>query len=207
MRDSSKFWDKIATRYAKKPVADEQAYQKKLRVTREYFRPDMHVLEVGCGTGSTAIAHAPFVQHIRATDFSSQMITIAQGKASAADIGNVSFEVSSVDELSVQSNSLDAVLALSVLHLLESKEEAIGKIHNMLKPGGVFVSSTACIGDFLKILKFIAPVGRFFRLLPVLKVFTTNELVNSLTTAGFTIDYQWQPSKKDAVFIVAKKAA
>ena len=55
----SRFWDRVAEGYAKKPVADEAAYQKKLQVTRDYFRPDMEVLEFGCGTGSTAIAHAP----------------------------------------------------------------------------------------------------------------------------------------------------
>ncbi len=58
------FWDRIAERYAKQPIADEAAYQKKLQVTRDYFRPDMAVLEFGCGTGSTAIAHAPYVKHV-----------------------------------------------------------------------------------------------------------------------------------------------
>ena len=74
MASSPVFWDKVAERYSKKPVADEAAYQTKLRVTREYFRPDMQVLEIGCGTGSTAIAHAPFVEHICATDISPKMM-------------------------------------------------------------------------------------------------------------------------------------
>ena len=60
MGTSSKFWDRIADRYSRRPVADEAAYQKKLEVTRQYFRPEMQVLEFGCGTGSTAIAHAPY---------------------------------------------------------------------------------------------------------------------------------------------------
>lgn len=53
MTRSTRFWDRIAARYARKPVADEAAYQKKLAVTREYLRPDMEVLELGCGTGFT----------------------------------------------------------------------------------------------------------------------------------------------------------
>lgn len=81
MNDSAKFWDKIAEKYSKQPIADEAAYQKKLQVTQEYFKPDMEVLELGCGTGSTAIIHAPYVKHIRAIDISSKMIEIAQGKA------------------------------------------------------------------------------------------------------------------------------
>ena len=70
MNRESKFWDKIADRYSKSPVADEESYQRKLQVTREYLRPDMKVLEFGCGTGSTAITHAPFVNHIQAKGFS-----------------------------------------------------------------------------------------------------------------------------------------
>lgn len=206
MTDSSAFWDKVADRYSKKPVADEATYQKKLRVSREYFQPHMQVLEIGCGTGSTAIAHAPFVKHLRATDISSKMIEIAEDKAAAGGIDNVTFEVSSIDDLNVADQSLDAVLALSVLHLLQDRDEAIAKVHKMLKKDGVFVTSTACIGDTMKFFKFIGPIGTFLGLMPLVRVFTVQELVDSLIDAGFTIDYQWQPGRGKAVFIVAKKA-
>ena len=88
----AKFWDKIAEGYAKQPVADEAAYQKKVQVTREYFQPEMEVLEFGCGTGSTAIAHAPYVKHILAIDISAKMLEIARVKAAAANVGNITFE-------------------------------------------------------------------------------------------------------------------
>ncbi len=206
MSQSPKFWDKIAERYSRRPIADEAAYNKKLQVTREYFKPDMEVLEFGCGTGSTAIAHAPFVKHIQAIDVSSKMIEIAQGKADTGKVGNVTFEHKTIDDLSLPEKSMDAVLGLSILHLLDNKEDVIAKVHRMLKPGGVFVTSTACIGDTMKFFKVIAPIGRFFGLIPFVEVFTTKELEDSLTAAGFTIDYQWQPGKGKSVFIVAKKA-
>ena len=204
MDQSSKFWDKIAKRYSKQPIADEAAYQKKLQVTREYFQPDMEVLEFGCGTGSTAITHAPYVKRIQAIDISSKMIEIAQGKADEKNVENVIFEQSSINEFSVSDQTLDAVLGLSILHLLDNKEEVIAKVHKMLKPGGIFVTSTVCFGDTMKFLKVIVPIGRLFGL--ILKVFTTKELEDSLTDAGFAIDYQWQPGKGKPVFIVAKKA-
>ncbi len=206
MDQSAKFWDKIAERYSKQPIADEAAYQKKLQVTREYFRPDMEVLEFGCGTGSTAITHAPYVKHIQAIDISSKMLEIAQGKANAENIENVTFKRSTIDEFSVPDETLDAVLGLSILHLLDNKEEVIAKVHKMLKPGGIFVTSTACMGDTMKFFKVIAPIGKFLGLMPLLRVFTTRELADSLTDAGFEIDQQWQPGKNKAVFIVAKKA-
>ena len=76
----------------------------------------------------------------------------------------------------------------------------------MLKPGGIFVTSTACIGDTMKFFKIVAPIGKLLGLMPLVKVFTTKELEDSLTDAGFEIDYQWQPGKGKSVFIVAKKA-
>ncbi len=206
MDQSVRFWDRIAERYSKQPIADEAAYQKKLQVTRDYFRPDMEVLEFGCGTGSTAIAHAPYVKHIQAIDLSSKMIEIAQGKADAANIKNVTFKCSAIDDFSTPDQTLDAVLGLSILHLLDNKEEVIARVHKMLKPGGIFVTSTACLGDSMKYFRLVAPIGKFLGLMPLVKVFTTTELRASLTEAGFAMDHQWQPGRNTGVFMVAKKA-
>ena len=205
MARSKNFWDRIAERYAKKPVGDEAAYQKKLAVTREYFRPDMGVLEIGCGTGSTAIAHAPYVAHIRATDISEKMVEIAKGKAAAARVQNVTFEALAAQDLDVARESVDAVLALSLLHLLEDKEAVIGRIHDMLRPGGLFVSNTVCLGDSMKWFRFVGPIGRWLGVFPLVRVFTRKELEESLASAGFEIEYEWQPDKR-VVFIIARKA-
>jgi len=206
MDQSAKFWDKIANRYSKRPIADEAAYQKKLHITREYFRPDMEVLEFGCGTGTTAISHAPYVKHIQAIDISSKMLEIAEGKADAKNVNNVTFKRAAIDGSGFADQSLDVVLGFSILHLLDNMDEVIAGVYKMLKPGGIFVSSTACIGDTMNFFKIVAPIGKFFRLMPLVKVFTRKELEDSLTDAGFEIDYQWQPGKGKAVFIVAKKA-
>jgi len=199
------FWNKLADKYSQRQISDEAAYQKKLDATREYFRSDMEVLEIGCGTGSTAIAHAPFVKHIRATDLSPRMIEIAKDKAKDAGIDNVTFEALSVDALDVPAAGFDAIMAHNLLHLLDDRQRAIADIHTMLKPGGVFVSSTACIGDMMLPLRLIIPVGRFLRLFPLVKVFTATELKASLDSAGFEIDYEWQPKKYAAAFIICRK--
>jgi len=166
----------------------------------------MEVLEFGCGTGSTAIAHAPYVKHIQAIDLSSKMIEIAQGKADAANIKNVTFKCSAIDDFSTPDQTLDAVLGLSILHLLDNKEEVIARVHKMLKPGGIFVTSTACLGDSMKYFRLVAPIGKFLGLMPLVKVFTTTELRASLTEAGFAMDHQWQPGRNTGVFMVARKA-
>jgi ubiquinone/menaquinone biosynthesis C-methylase UbiE len=199
MAGSKIFWDRIAKRYAKKPVGDEAAYQRKLATTREYFRSDMEALEIGCGTGSTAIAHAPYVRHIRATDISDKMIEIAREKAAAAKVGNVTFETGAIEDLDLANESVDAVLALSVLHLLDDKEAAVARIHDVLRPGGIFVSNTVCLGDSMKWFRFV--LGVF----PLVRIFTRNELEESLTGAGFVIEHEWQPDKR-VVFFIARKS-
>ncbi|WP_075186500.1 class I SAM-dependent methyltransferase [Teredinibacter haidensis] len=205
MNKDSKFWDNISERYAKMPIADEEAYQKKLAVTREHLSSEMNVLEFGCGTGGTAIAHAPFVKQILAIDISAKMIDLARGKANTENVHNITFRQSTIDEIVIPDETLDVVLGLSILHLLESKEDVIAKVYNMLKPGGTFITSTTCLGDTMKFFKFLAPIGRFLGFMPLLKVFPREELEGAIVDAGFHIDYQWQPAKGKAVFIVGKK--
>ena len=135
------------------------------------------------------------------------MIEIAQGKADAANIEDVTFEQSTIEEINVADQSLDAVLGFSILHLLESKEAVLAKVHKMLKPGGIFVSNTICLGNTMKFVRVIASIGRFLGLLPLVKVITTRELEDSLTAAGFDIDHQWESGKGIAVFIAAKRAS
>ena len=205
MDPSTRFWDKIAERYARQPIADEAAYQKKLEATRGYLRPESDVLEFGCGTGSTAIAHAPQVRSIHAIDISSKMIGIARARAEAAGVANVVFEQGSIEAADIASQSLDVVLGLSILHLLKNRDAVIAKVRSILKPGGVFISSTICIGDSMGFLRLLLPVGRALGLIPMVRVFTRAALVDSLQKAGFEIDYEWQPAKRAAVYIVARK--
>ncbi len=206
MTQPSRFWDRHAKGYAKRPVADQAAYQRKLKVTQNYLTLDMEVLELACGTGSTALIHAPFVKHITGIDISRNMLEIARAKAETGEVKNVTFEQSSIDNVDATDAAYDAVMGHSILHLLENKEAVIAKIYRILKPGGVFVTSTACLGGTMPALKVVLPIGRFFGLLPLVKFFTAEELEVNLTDAGFRIDHQWQPGKSKAVFIVAKKA-
>lgn len=205
MPKTARFWDFIAKRYARQPIADEASYQKKLEVAQTYFRPDSEVLEFGCGTGSTAIVHAPKVKHIRATDVSSKMLKIARGKVETQGIENITFEQVTIEDLEAPDGSVDMVMAHSILHLLEDKEAAIAKAFKMLKPGGVFVTSTVCLGNSMKWFRFIAPVGHFLGVLPLVNFFTAEELETAFTDAGFEIDYKWRPGPDKAVSMIGKK--
>lgn len=204
MRDSKKLWDKMAPRYAKSPVRDEETYQKKLAVTQDYFRPDWSVMEFGCGTGSTAITHAPHIKHILATDLSDKMLEIAEGKARDAGIDNITFQQGTLGSLELEAESFDAVLGLNILHLLEDVEGASSRVYELLKPGGLFVSSTGLIPEVKFYFRWLIPVMQFLGFAPYVNSFDKAELLSMLTNAGFDIDYEWKPGK-GSIFIVAKK--
>jgi hypothetical protein len=105
----------------------------------------------------------------------------------------------------VDDESVGAVLGLNILHLVEDRDAVIARVHRMLEPGGVFISSTACLGDTMKLLALVAPIGRLLGFMPMLAVFTSRELETSLTEAGFSIEHRWQPGRGKAVFLVARK--
>ncbi len=203
----ARFWNFIAKRYSRKPVPDQAVYETKLKKTNEYLRPDHQVLDIGCGTGTTAIHHAPHVAHILATDISAKMIDIAREKSAAAGVENVTFEVSSIADLEVQRAHYDVILAHSILHLVADVPKALRQLQRMLKPGGRLIASVPCIGDFAPWLGFIAPIGRTLGLLPRINVFREAEFLQWLADTGFEIDENWQPKKGTGNYIVAHTSA
>ena len=205
MTAESRFWDRTAQTYAQQPIADEAAYETKLRVTRTYLTPQSEVLELGCGTGSTALLHAPFVRHIRAIDFSARMIGIAREKAEREGVVNVDFEQADITTLVFPADGHDAVLALSILHLLKDPDALIRKAFDTLKPGGVLVTSTTCAADTIPFLRPIAPIGHALGLLPQLNFLTADGVAAKISGAGFEIVHRWLPGKGKAVFIIGKK--
>ena len=204
MSNTAKWWDKNAQKYFASPIKDEAAYQRKLETTRQYFTPDSEVLEFGCGTGGTAILHAPYVKSVLATDISEEMLAIGRKQAEEAGVSNVRFEQADFETLASEPGRYDVVLGLSILHLLKDRRSALAKIRTLLKPGGVFVSSTVCIGNKMWFMAPILWLGRMIGLFPFVRVFTTGQLIRSLEEAGFIIEKQ--PSSGGSVaFIVARK--
>ena len=207
MAEQHAFWDRLADKYAAQPIADEEAYRIKLARTQAHMTPDMDIFEFGCGTGGTAITHAPHVRSVRAVDFSARMLEKARDRAARAGVSNVTFEQGDITMMAIPPASYDMVLGLSILHLLKDKDAVIAKVFDILKPGGRFVSSTACIGDSMRWFGAIAPLGRALGLLPVLNVMSHDQLRQAMTSAGFTIEHDWRPNPNAAVFLIARKPA
>ena len=207
MSKSDKFWDKTAEKYSKKAVPDEERYKQKLSETQEFLTQDMHVLEFGCGTGTTALHHSPYVKKIEAIDVSEKMIDIGRVKAEAEEISNLTFNRGTLEEFKADSSSLDAVLGLNVIHLVPDRTELIAEVARILKPGGIFVSSTGCLGNsYFRFLKILLPILKPLGIMPDVFMFSEAELTTEIRNAGFSIERQWHYGPQNIeVFIIAKK--
>lgn len=203
MATSPLFWNLIAKKYLSSPVPDEAVYQRKLQLTRDRLKPDWDLLEIGCGSGATALSHAPHVASVTACDFSKNLLSAGQSRAETEGIGNISFHCKSLDEISAPP-AYDAVLMLSLLHLLPDWRGAIAKAAALTKPGGIFVSSTACMGNS-KLLRLLQPLLRVLPLLPSVTAFTEDALRREIETNGFDIEEDWKPEGADALFLIARR--
>ncbi|WP_201797772.1 class I SAM-dependent methyltransferase [Photobacterium rosenbergii] len=204
---SEKFWDKVAAMYSRRPVSDEVSYKRKISETQKYFTSDMHILEFGCGTGTTAIYHAPHVQYIDAIDISENMLDIGRFKAKQANVENINFSKGTLFDFNFEPESLDAVLGLNIIHLLDDRKGTLEYIARVIKPGGIFVSSTLCLGNsFLRFVRLFIPIGKVLGLIHDVYILTESELVKEIQDSGFSIEVQWHHGKDDvSVFIIARK--
>ena len=197
------FWNLIARRYAAQPVADADAYRHKLERTRAFLRPGMQLFEFGCGSGTTALHHAPHVAGITAIDYAPGMIAIARDKARAAGQDNARFETGTVEDWP-ENRRYDMVMAHSILHLVADRAAVLAKVRRLLSPGGLFVSSTTCLAEMGAGPRAIMAAGGALRLLPKAAVFTPDALVAEIEGAGFDIEERWQPAPGKALFVIAR---
>ncbi len=112
--------------------------EKGLRLAR--LKPGQKVLDVGCGTGTTAIAAKRQVGpdgSITGIDASPEMLARAAKKAAKAALP-VEFRQASVEALPFANGSFDVVLSTMMLHHLPQpvRRECFAEIRRVLKPGG-----------------------------------------------------------------------
>lgn len=197
------FWTKLAPKYARNPIGDRAAYDYTLGRTRSYLGPKDKVLELGCGTGSTALLLAPHVGHITATDYAPGMIKIANARPTEAK--NVSF---AVQQDVPDTGQYDAVLAFNLFHLVPDIDAQFRAIHALLPGGGYFISKTACLNSGWKwrLAGMVIPLMRLFCKAPYVNRLSIQGLERAITDAGFDI-VESGTFPDPARYIVARKRA
>ena len=165
----------------------DDAYRRTAENSLKYLNKESRVLEFACGTGIVTAAVAPHVASIRAIDISDEMVVRA--KAKMESLGHENVEVTQTDlfDPSLPEGSFDAVMAFNVLLYVDNFEEVMARIQKLLKPDGVFLSATDCLGwNFSKSARM-----KFWRSrtgkMPYVGFFTQKGLVKKIRQAGFTV--------------------
>lgn len=205
MNKSERFWDKTASKYDQIEMKDEQTYIHIIQRTKRHLKRSDIVLDYGCGTGWISNEIAPYVKGIHAIDISANMIAIANKKAKERNIANITYAHSTIFDERCKKGSFDVILAFHVLHLLEDERIALLRMNELLKPGGLLISATPCVGEklFLRSLLFFAgKVG----LVPNIRSFQIRHLVDTIADAHFSIvESDCLKRRSQEYFIVARR--
>jgi ubiquinone/menaquinone biosynthesis C-methylase UbiE len=207
MAGGEAFWDRIAERYAARPVRDAAAYERTIERARFWLSGAQDALELGCGTGTTALRLADAVGRLTAIDYSGRMIAIAAEKARAQSVSNVAFRQADLFDPAAPEGAFDAVLAFNFLQLMADLPAALEAVARRVKPGGVFVSKSVCLGEkgWMPARVLIGAL-RFAGVAPPLRFLEIDALDRAVREAGFEIvETGVFPERPPSRFIVARR--
>jgi ubiquinone/menaquinone biosynthesis C-methylase UbiE len=186
--NDARFWDRISRKYARDAIADQGGYERTLDRTRALLKPDDRVLELGCGTGTTALRLAGDVRSYLATDLSAGMIEIAREKQSVSAVPNLDFQIATAEASLLDAGRFNAVLGFNYLHMVRDVPGTLRRIHTLLASGGLFISKTPCLGDMNPLLSLVLlPAMRAIGKAPYVSVFRQAELCRLVSSAGFDL--------------------
>ena len=202
------FWDRTARKYARDVIKDQAGYERTLNQARALLKPGDKVLELGCGTGTTALLLAGGVREYLATDISAEMIAIANEKLAAAPMSSLAFRVATAETLKPDEGPFDAILAFNYLHMVRDLPGVLSRVHAMLPADGLFISKTPCLGEMNPLIRLVLPLARAIGKAPHVGVFKAADLSRMIGAAGFdvlVVESHATNGGRDRPYIVARK--
>lgn len=155
MSRAEKFWNASAGNYDKTEERFEYHHRKSRESARKHVKASDVVLDYGCGTGTTACDIAPLVKSVHGIDISARMIELATEKTSDGGIENATFTQEDIFDERFEAGSFDVILAFNVFHTIPDPARVVGRMYELLRPGGLVVSVTPCFRDRSSFLGFL----------------------------------------------------
>jgi ubiquinone/menaquinone biosynthesis C-methylase UbiE len=195
-----KFWNLISARYAASPIADRTAYETKLEKIKACLSPEDVVLDIGCGTGTQCGDLAGHVRQVTGIDISGKLLAIAEQRKAERKLDNIEFIKTSLYDERLQADSFDIVMAFYVLHFFEDLDAVVKRVHALLKPGGLFISETACLGEKNQLAGKLVRFAGHLGFLPKINLLTTGQLEQAMEQADFILVDKVQFSESNAEY-------
>jgi ubiquinone/menaquinone biosynthesis C-methylase UbiE len=130
------FWDKKASDYDNQLKKAKDLYLEVIDLIRQEINKSQILLDIGTGTGEIPIAISDKAGKIIATDFSPEMIKIANQKLEKLNIDNLTFQVQDCYNLSFSDEMFDVIIVANLLHFLDRSEDFLRSLKRFLKKDG-----------------------------------------------------------------------
>jgi len=101
-------------------------------------KPHWDAIDIATGPGHTALAFAPKVKHVIASDITPEMLQVARGLAAKRGLSNVSFAEMPAEKLPFPDASFDLVTCRTAPHHFADVQAFVAEVARVLRPGGVF---------------------------------------------------------------------
>jgi ubiquinone/menaquinone biosynthesis C-methylase UbiE len=169
-------------------TSDVHARGESLRLLVEVVKPQAgwHMLDVATGAGHTAIAFAPFVSSVMASDLTDEMLLKAEELAGRAGIGNLQTRKADAENLTFADSSFDLVTCRLAFHHFPQPRSALAGFARVLKPSGILgFTDNVTVED-----RFAADYYNDFERLrdpSHQRVYSMSQLQTMLVEAGFQI--------------------
>jgi 2-polyprenyl-3-methyl-5-hydroxy-6-metoxy-1,4-benzoquinol methylase len=151
LRQEAEAWNQAAEELASASPPDWR-YRRELPGLPEYtvrqidalldrVRPGMMALELGCGSGWLTLALAQRGATARGIDVADRALSIARTYLQTIEpqvASRVTYQVADLNHLDLPPAGYDLVAANGILHHLIDPREMVDRVHQALKPGGLF---------------------------------------------------------------------
>lgn len=120
------------------------------RVYPEFFqfRPNAHVLNVGCGLGPQAISYNGQYAAMVGVDINADRLALSQQAIAARGIDNYTTLQANVEHIPLPDATFDHAIAIDIAEHVEDPQQLCREIYRLLKPQGELLITFPAMHDF-----------------------------------------------------------